>query len=405
MIGLIERLPLLSELINLIIRKLDKWSLLKFAATSKSIQMLVEKQHSSWRKIKIYMSVQFWKQSKGNIFAPVTRVMPNVERIQYFDVNSWELKEEYLSTIFDIPKYCPNLVELDIRKIEVAIPMSFLSALFQNCPKLKILKMSKVLAWKTSKKEAVEKGELNQPDPEPEQPVVNPKKPWLKKQAKKVKRPDPKQWIVKTAEVMQHGSNSLEELILSLQFQEHVPAERTAKIVCAVFKKCPNLIQLKLDAKDTEDVSSAVMKSVVETVFQSLPKLKKLKLMGEWLFGRLPQAEYEELFRKFNKLEKFQLEGSEIASFDRDIHETLGEYCTNLRELVVCHNDEIAINGPRMGLSSMTNLTKLGVYIWSPPATPNCKFRNFTNHWPFMVIKLAFFNQICNFRRRFVTLN
>jgi hypothetical protein len=371
-IGLIERLPLLSELINLIIIKLDKWSLLKFAATSKSIQMLVEKHNFCWRKIEIYMTDVLWKKSHGKIFEPVKRVMSMVERIRYIETNSsWELKNQYLTTIFDIPKYCPNLRELDIRKIDPSIPMSFLSALFQNCPKLRVLKMADVLAWKTSKKEAVEKGELTQPEEEQPEPVVNPKKPWKKKKVKKVKRPDPKQWVVKIEEVMQHGSNSLEELSIMMPFQEHVPTETYAKLVVGVFKKCPNLTQLKIEASNMDNVQSSTMKLVVESIFESLPKLKRLKLMGEWLFGRLPQQDYEAIFRKFNKIEKLQLEGSEIASFDREIHETLGECSTNLKELVICHNGEIGIDGPHMGLASMTNLTKLGFYSWSQPAADN----------------------------------
>ena len=377
LIGLIERLPLLSELINLIIIKLDTSSLRNFSATSKSIQMLVDKNNLLWKEIMVRMTDSLWEDTNGRIFESVKRVLPMVEKIKFIESNStWDIKKQYLSCIFEIPKYCNNLRELDIRVIDPPIPVSFLGALFEQCGKLKVLKMAYVQVWKSSRMEAVEKGELEPRQEEQPEPAVNPKKPWKKKKVKKVKRPDPNQWAVKLEDSLQSVSTSLEELNMYVLFTEPLPNDTYAKLIVGILKKCPNLKELKLDARNTDqNVQSSTMKYIVDGIFDTLPKLKRLKLMGEWLFGRLPQTDYAALFSKFNRLDGLQLEGSEIASFDRDIHDFLGE-CTNLKELVVCHNGEIAINGPTMGLSNLTNLTKLGLYCWSESSTPNCKFKS-----------------------------
>lgn len=358
-IGLIERLPLLSELINLILIKLERQDLQRFAATSKSIQMIVLKQKLLWKELVFTVYWNMWERlkDKPSLFTDIAHRLPMLER---FKVKACHASEEVYNSFFDIPRLCTDLRELDISTVYRDYPISWIGGVLQKNTKLTSLKIEGVVPWKRAKVQAVKDGELN-----PDQPVpapVNPKKPWKKKKVKQVKKPDPRKWMVDLDTVLQSGSTSLQHLSLAVSFPEDVQHGLISDLIVGIYKRCPNLTSTKITHNhDNDSLTSMVLKDLVNGVFDACPKLRHVKLMGEWLFGRLSNAEYDELFKRFGALESFKLQGSEISNFDRDIHDYIGDYCTNLKELAMMHSADMVFNGPHFGLSALSNLTSLRV--------------------------------------------
>lgn len=356
-IGLIERLPLLSELINLILIKLARRDLERFAATSKSIRMIVDRQKLLWKELDFKIEWVMWEKQKGkpSFFTDIAHRLPDLER---FILRTCQASEEVFDSFFDIPRLCTNLRELDVTAICRDLPISWIGGVLGKCTNLTSLKMEGVVPWKRTKVQAVKDGELNpdQPAPAP----VNVKKPWKKKKVKQVKKPDPRKWMVDLDTVLMSGSTSLQHLSILITFPADVEHKLITDLVIGIYKRCPNLTSTRMwHNLENDSLTSTVLKDLVHGVLDACPKMKHLKLRGEWLFGRLSNPEYDALFKRFGTLETFNLQGSEISNFDRDIHDFIGDYCTNLKELRLMHEGGIEFNGPFFGLSGLSNLTKL----------------------------------------------
>lgn len=363
-IGLTERLPLLSELLYLVFAKLDLFYLRRFAATCKGIRMLIEKRNLIWRNVELMPSTvkkteRLTVKKHPTVFEDILAQMPKVQKFTYLETNYAD--EEMFHSMFVIPRLCSNLEELNIKQVSTEFPISFLNNLFGTCTKLRRLKMRRVSAFKPSKIAAVNDGKLNEAEPEV-QPPPNPKKPWKVKKVKKSKAPKAVDWLADLDKSLPNVAHCLEYFNFEMDFKEEkVTPEQYVQFYTGIFKRCPNLKTLVIYSyqSQAETLSSIPLKNVLMGAFDACPKLTALRLYGTWLFGRLSNAEYDALFRRIGQLEEFKVSAEEITNFDRDVAEYIADYCTKMTTLKIDYYDEVPMtNGRHYPISRLTQLRR-----------------------------------------------
>lgn len=333
--GLMDQLPLFSEIFFDVFDRLEAVDLRRFGATCKSFRLIVNRHGGCWQKMVLWHSQKNYDRvadGKTSAFKDVMEQLCNVKEFIYVKKRfPLQRKNDFYQSLFSLARECRKLEVLELpQQDNEQLPISFMNHLFENCPNLRVLRINSIWPFKPSKISAVMAGELDHVTP-----VMDSQKP--KKKISPIS-----DWLVDFKINMPAMALNLEELEMTLFFEEiKISAEQYADFYVGFFKHCPNLktltLSLGIEPDHGHQIPQFLSINILTGIMEVCTKLTSLSLKGYFEFGRLPGEDFAGIYPSFARLEKFEMKGPTLNPPTCDPSIYLADHCTNLTSLSIKH--------------------------------------------------------------------